>query len=148
MLIHGRCHCRNIAFALAWPRDPVAIPARACTCTFCTRHGAVWTADPAATLEVSLRDPRAVSRYVFGTRTAEFLVCAACGIVTVATSLVEGRTFAVVNVNTFDGIDPAVLQRLTADFDGEEGDARLARRARHWIGDVRFVDSPGPRATT
>ena len=37
---------------------------------------------------------------------------------------------------------------MTADFDGEEGDARLARRARHWIGDVRIVDSPGSRATT
>ena len=145
MLIHGRCHCGNIAFALSWQPDPVHIPARACGCTFCTRHGAVWTAHPRAELEIAVRDPARVSHYAFGTRTAEFLVCACCGIVPASTSLIEGRMFAVVNVNTFDDVDPALLQYSSADFDGEEGPARLARRARNWIGDVRLVDVLVPR---
>ena len=46
MLIEGRCHCGNIRFALDWQPDPETIPARACTCTFCTRHGGVWTSYP------------------------------------------------------------------------------------------------------
>lgn len=146
MLIHGRCHCGNIAFELAGMPDPAVIPARACGCTFCKRHGAVWTANPACVLDIALRDEASVSRYAFGTRTAEFLVCTRCGIVPVATSLIEGRRFAVVNVNTFDDVAPALLQRSAADFDGEESDARLARRMRHWIGEVRFVDSIATRA--
>lgn len=145
MLIRGRCHCGNIAFALSWQPDPVHIPVRACGCTFCMRHGAAWTAHPGAALEIAVRDPARVSRHVFGTRTAEFLVCTVCGIVPASTSLIEGRMFAVVNVNAFDDIDPALLQCSAADFDGEEGPARLARRKRNWIGDVRFVDALVPR---
>ena len=43
MLIHGKCHCGNISFSLTWEPDPGEIPARACTCSFCTKHGGVWT---------------------------------------------------------------------------------------------------------
>ena len=50
MLIAGRCHCGNIAFALDWVPEPTLVPARACTCTFCVKHGGVWTSCPAGTL--------------------------------------------------------------------------------------------------
>ena len=43
MLITGRCHCGNISFALDWQPEPTDIPARACSCSFCTKHGGVWT---------------------------------------------------------------------------------------------------------
>jgi len=33
MLIHGKCHCGNIAFSLTWEPDPAEIPARACACS-------------------------------------------------------------------------------------------------------------------
>ena len=80
MLIHGRCHCGNIAFDLEWAGDPAKIPARACGCGFCTRHGGVWTSHPASRLAVKIEDDARVSRYEFGTRTATFYVCARCGV--------------------------------------------------------------------
>jgi hypothetical protein len=83
-----------------------------------------------------VRDPALVSLYAFETRTAEFHVCARCGVVTVAISRIAGRDHAVVNVNTFEGIDPALLQHAPATFDGEGEEQRLARRARNWIGRV------------
>jgi hypothetical protein len=43
MLISGRCHCGNISFALDWRPEPSEIPARACICSFCAKHGGVWT---------------------------------------------------------------------------------------------------------
>jgi hypothetical protein len=64
-------------------RDPTEIPARACTCSFCTKHGGVWTSNPKGRLEVAVEDPRRVSKYAFGTRTAEFHICSRCGIVPV-----------------------------------------------------------------
>ena len=139
MLIRGSCHCGNIAFALDWTPDPIEIPARACTCTFCQRHGGVWTSCPTGSLRITIADSALVSVYSFGTRTADFHVCSRCGIVPVVTSRIDGRLYAVVSVNAFDGVDPALLKRASADLEGETEAARLARRQRNWIGDVEIV---------
>lgn len=139
MRIHGQCHCGNIAFTLGWTPEPSAIPARACTCAFCRKHGGVWTACPGGSLSVAVADASLVSRYAFETRTAEFHVCARCGVVPLATSTIEGRVYAVVNVNSLEGVDPEMLDRSPVTFDGESVPERLARRTRNWIGDVRFT---------
>src|SRR5689334_9420190 len=110
MLIHGKCHCGNISFSLTWEPSPAEIPARACTCSFCTKHGGVWTSTPDGALRILVRDPALVSRYAFGTETADFHVCARCGVVPVVTSRIAGRLYAVVSVNAFDDVDPALLR--------------------------------------
>ena len=138
MLIHGKCHCGNISFTLAWEPDPLEIPARACTCSFCTKHGGVWTSNPNGTLEVAVRDSSLVSKYTFGTRTAEFHVCAQCGIVPVVTSRIDDHLYAVVSVNAFEGVEPALLRRASASFEDEAEDTRLGRRKRYWIPKVEF----------
>jgi hypothetical protein len=138
MVIHGKCHCGNISFEFHWEGDPPEIPARACGCTFCTRHGGVWTSNPHGRLSVTVRDPALASRYSFGTRTADFHVCSRCGVVPVASCEIEGRTYAVVNVNTFENVDAARIRRAPARFDDEDVATRLARRARYWIADVRI----------
>ena len=138
MLIKGKCHCGNIAFELGWEGDPPEIPARACGCSFCTKHGGVWTSNPRANLAVIVRDPALVSRYEFGTRTATFHVCSRCGAVPVVTSEIENRLYAVVNVNALENVDPTWLRRAAASFEGETVESRLARRQRNWIPDVRI----------
>jgi hypothetical protein len=141
MLIRGKCHCGNISFSLVWEPDPAEIPARACGCSFCTKHGGVWTSNPRSALEVAVKDPRLVSKYAFGTRTADFHVCVRCGIVPLVTSRIDERLYAVVSVNAFEGVDQSLLRRAPASFDGEGNDTRLARRKRNWIGNVKFVES-------
>ncbi|HXD06446.1 MAG TPA: hypothetical protein VN680_10375 [Burkholderiaceae bacterium] len=140
MLIKGSCHCRNIAFALDWRAPSGDIPARACTCSFCTKHGGVWTSSPQALLKVSVRDTARLTRYQFGTRTALFHVCSNCGVVPLVTSEIDGNTYAVVSVNAFEDVDAALLKRASASFDGEGVGDRLARRKRNWIAQVEFVD--------
>jgi len=140
MLIRGGCHCGNISFDLDWQPDPAEIQARACGCTFCTKHGGVWTSNPAASLRVQVKDASLVSAYEFGTKTATFHVCGRCGVVPFVTSDIDGRRYAVVSVNAFSNVDPAIIRRAPASFDGEELDSRLARRKRNWIGDVRFAE--------
>ena len=137
MLIDGRCHCGNIAFQLDWAGDPPEIPARACDCSFCTKHGGVWTSDPKARLRVRVHSDALVSRYAFGTETATFHVCTRCGVVPFVTSEIEGRVHAVVSVNALENLDPSWLRRGAVSFDGEDVASRLARRARNWIADVR-----------
>jgi hypothetical protein len=59
----------------------------------------------------------------------------------VVTSRIDGRLYAVVSVNAFEGIEPSRLKRSPANFDGEGTDSRLERRKRNWIADVRFTQT-------
>ena len=77
-------------------------------------------------------------KYAFGTKTAEFHVCTGCGVVPVVTSRIDGCLYAVVSVNAFENVEPALLRRAPATFEGESEQARLSRRKRNWIADVRF----------
>ena len=141
MLIRGNCHCGNIAFTLDWQPEPKEIPARACSCAFCVKHGGVWTSCPAGSLAVRIKDSRRVSTYAFGTKTAEFHVCSTCGVVPVVTSTIEGHVYAVVSVNAFGNVDTSLLQRASVSFDGEGQGDRLRRRQRNWIGHVEFREA-------
>ena len=55
------------------------------------------------------------------------------------TSRIDGRLYAVVNVNAFDNLDPALIRRESATFESEDQETRLARRVRHWIAEVEFA---------
>ena len=141
MLINGKCHCGNIALTLEWRGEAPEIPARACGCSFCVKHGGVWTSNPGSRLTVTVDKPELVSKYAFGTGTATFHVCSRCGAVPLVTSEISGHLYAVVNVNVLENIEESWLRRADANFEGEDVESRLARRKRNWIADVRFVDA-------
>ena len=138
MRIEGKCHCGNIHYVLEWPGDGTDIKIRACGCSFCRKHGGSWTSHRDAELIAEVREASLVSNYRFGTQTADFYVCARCGAVPFVTSAIDDRLYAVVNVNTFEGIDPSSLTRTTTNFDGEGTGDRLQRRKRNWIPAVRI----------
>jgi hypothetical protein len=142
----GRCHCGNISFDLDWKSEPAEIAARACGCSFCVKHGGVWTSAPGGSLKVRVRAEGQVSTYRFGTGTADFHICAVCGVVPVVTSRIDGGLYAVVSVNAFENIDRSLLRQVPASFDGETEAVRLARRKRGWIADVKFLASAAPEA--
>ncbi|MGO4326061.1 GFA family protein [Cupriavidus sp. 2TAF22] len=140
MLTTGSCHCGNISFTLDWKSDAPEIPARRCTCSFCTKHGGVWTSCPEGSLRVIVKDPAAVSGYAFGTETARFHVCTRCGVVPLVSCQIGGRLYAVVSVNALEGVDPALVRHpASTTFDGESTEDRLARRQRNWIADVEIL---------
>jgi hypothetical protein len=85
-------------------------------------------------------DKQSVSRYAFGTKTAQFHICTRCGVVPLVTSEIDGKMYAVVNVNAFQDIDRSLLKNESATFDAEDEQSRLARRKRNWIGRVGFND--------
>jgi hypothetical protein len=98
----------------------------------------VWTSCPTGALSVAIADPANVSRYAFGTQTAQFHICARCGVVPIVTSEIDGKVYAVVSVNAFQGVNPSLLKHASATFDGEDEQSRLARRKRNWIPSVKF----------
>lgn len=139
MQIEGKCHCGNVRYRLNWPGDAGEIPVRACGCTFCTKHGGAWTSHRESELVATVRDASLISKYSFGTGTADFYVCARCGAVPFVISVIEDHPYAVVNVNTFEGVDPARLVRTATNFDGEDTGGRLERRKLNWIRSVRIA---------
>jgi hypothetical protein len=143
MQIHGQCHCGNIHFALTWEPEPEQIPARACDCSFCRKHGAVWTGTPDGTLDLQVRDVAQLSRYTFGTHSAEFMVCRQCGVVPAVLCDIDGRLHAVVSVNALEDVASYRLQHVAASFGDEDKASRLARRQRNWISRVNYREGPG-----
>jgi hypothetical protein len=144
--IEGSCHCGNIRYALDWPGDAAEIGVRACDCTFCTKHGGNWISHRDAELVATIQDASHVSKYGFGTATAAFYVCSRCGVVPFVLSSIDGLPYAVVNVNTLDGVDPTSFARTPAHFDGEGSSQRLARRKRNWIRTVKISVAGSPAA--
>ncbi len=136
--ITGGCHCGNIQYEFAWPLDEAQIPVRACRCSFCVKHGGTYTSHPEAELRAVVTDPALVTQYTFGTKTADFYVCSRCGVLLFAVSRIDNRDYAVVNVHTFEGIDPAQLVSRATNFDGESLEGRLDRRKRTWTPRVQL----------
>lgn len=134
--IEGSCHCGNISFELLWPGKATDVVIRKCGCTFCQKRDGSWTSHISAELAAVIDDPSLVSKYRFGTKTADFYVCSVCGIVPFVVSEIEDKQFAVVNVCAFDNVDLSSLSSAATNFDGEDADSRLERRARNWIPNV------------
>jgi len=136
--IGGACHCGNIRFVLRWPIAVTELPVRMCSCSFCKKHNGAWTSHRDSGLLVQIDDLSSVSKYNFGTKTADFFVCSRCGVVPLIISEIDANNYAVVNVNAFDRIGSLSLSSSATDFDGEGVGDRLDRRKRNWISEVQF----------
>lgn len=137
-VLEGGCHCGAIRYRYHSPIGIEAMPVRACGCSFCKRIRGRYTSHPEGRLEATLVAEDAVSRYQFGTISADLMVCKRCGGMPFVVSTIEDRMYAVLNINTLDGDPLGGVEAADADFDGESKDDRLARRKNGWIGDVRL----------
>ncbi len=132
MRFDGRCHCGNLEVSFETAQPPEALQLRECGCTFCRRHGATAVTDPAGALELRLRDPREVSRYRFGLRTSDFLVCRTCGVFVAAVCTIDGGTYGTLNANVLDERGAFTRAPAPVRYEAEDAAARIARRRRAW----------------
>jgi hypothetical protein len=94
--------------------------------------GALSTSDPAGILRFAVREPEAVLRYRFGTRSADFLSCARCGTYVGAVMEEGGRRYGIVSLNTLDARADLTVTPAPMDYSREDEAARRARRAQRW----------------
>lgn len=128
----GGCHCGNLVVRFETDRQPADLLVRACQCSFCRRHGARCVSDPGGRATITARDEGVVVRYRFGLNTADFLVCAVCGVYLGALmSEDDGRAFATLNVNAFDSTE-GFPSAAPVSYDTETEPARRERRRRKW----------------
>ena len=139
--LHGSCHCGALRLSFHTARPLDALAWRRCGCDFCRRHGGFYTSDPQGRLVVEVTEPGALRRYRFGQKTADFLICAHCGVFMAVTAEIDGHLHAVVNLAVIDPplAPPADIPIM--DFEGETVENRTARRKRNWIGCVHIRDS-------
>ncbi len=127
----ARCHCGALTARYRTALAPAAWPVRACQCSFCRSHGALSTSDPAGVLEFRSADPSRVQRYRFGGRTADFLICQACGVfVGVRMNTDKGR-FGVLNVLSLRPL-LALAAAEPMDYSAESAEGRRLRRESRW----------------
>jgi hypothetical protein len=127
MILRGGCHCGALGVELE-TSAPEALPLRECQCSFCRRHGALNTVDPNGRVRL-VADPRALVRYRFALGTADFFVCARCG---VYVACVIDDAFATVNVRALDEAARFTQAVRPTDWSAENADERRARRRATW----------------
>ncbi len=127
MTFDGSCHCGAITLRFETARAASELPVRMCGCTFCTKHRPRYTSDPAGHVTITIGGD--VSRYRFGLRLADFLICKTCGVFVAACE----PTRAVINLDCLDRAAEIVAAPLHfAAYDSEDVPARTARREKNW----------------
>lgn len=82
-------------------------------------------------MSLVVQDGSAIIRYQFASETAEFPICARCGIYVGAQMEEEGRYYAIANLRAF--ANGEFVQRVQPmDYYGENSSARRTRRASRW----------------
>jgi hypothetical protein len=128
----GRCHCGALAYEYQTSLAPAAWSVRACQCSFCRSHGALSTSDPQGSLTYVIRDAGRLVRYHFGLRTAEFLICARCGVYLGAVIATPRGRFGIININALQPQPAGLPQPKAVSYEAEDALGRTARRETRW----------------
>ncbi len=137
---HGSCHCGNIEIAFETNLTPEGLSVRACSCSFCRSHGARSTSDPKGSVKISIHDSNQLIRYRFGLKTADFLICKRCGVYLAAVMTEGDKSYATVNISTFDFLERFRKKPATVSYDGENEAERIARRKANWTPVIAFSE--------
>ncbi len=134
----GNCHCGNIQYEFKTALKISEFAIRRCDCSYCTKSGTRYVSDPNGELSINIGDESQTSTYEFGTKTAQFKVCAICGSIPLATSEIDGNLFGIVNINTLEEAEHFSRHAKVMSYDEETVDERLSRRKKNWIGRVTY----------
>ena len=135
MILYGACHCGQVEVAFETAMPVADLPLRACSCSFCRRHGTKAVADPNGRLTISA-PPNGLSRYRFGLRTADYLICRTCGAYVAAVISGNGEERATLNVTPPQSPSLRTAARNRSITIAKVVEDRRARR----------LDQVGPRA--
>jgi len=142
-VLRGSCHCGQLGLEFSTARELSQITPRACDCSFCQMHGAAYVSDPAGRLSVFENQPGALRVYRQGSKRAQFLMCANCGVLVAVLMEEEGRTYGAANAacvagrQAFAAPVPVSPQLLGPD-------EKVSRWQQAWVADVLVVKAGAP----
>jgi hypothetical protein len=129
----GGCHCGNLGLRVSLTTAPAETPIRSCACSFCRRHGTRTLSDPAGQAELWAADWALVQRYRFGSRTADYLLCARCGVYLGAMCETPSGPRAVINTLCLTERAAFTQPAAATDREDETTATRMARREATWM---------------
>lgn len=129
----GGCHCGNISVHYKTRISPENASPRACQCSFCRKHNTAAVSDNGGDLTISVEDADKLSRYQFGLKTCDFLICRTCGVYVAAfvgepddsKGYATLMSFCLDQWAQFPAPSPS-------DYGGEDAEGRRARRRKVW----------------
>lgn len=127
----GGCHCGALSLTLETALAPASMERRACQCSFCRSHGGITISDPDGALRIDAK-PDALVRYRFGLKTADFLICARCGVYIGAVFTQGDDMWGIVNANALHERTSFTAPVQAVDYDGETPASRGERRKHRW----------------
>lgn len=139
-VVHGGCHCGNVAVQLQLSRPVQSYAPRACDCSFCRKHGAAYLSDPDGTLLLRVRQREQLGSYRQGSNAAEMLVCRTCGVLLGALYRDGAATYGVVNSRVLEAAEelgaaqPVSPQALSPQ-------AKVQRWRQLWFARVTLLDA-------
>jgi len=127
VIYRGACHCGAVS---ATYETDAPVRLRQDGCGFCSSRGVKSASDPNG--QITLTSTAALTRYRFGHKTADFLICPACG--TYVATHTEGPSGAVGVINVVGLAIPELKDEpaTLASLDGEGESERIARRLSRW----------------
>jgi len=133
----GGCDCGNLSVEMELSEPSDSYRPRACDCRFCRKHAAAYVSDPKGSLRIKVRETELLGRYRQGSGTADFLLCARCGVLVGVTYQEGERCYATVNVQAIgDGttfVSPTVVSPKALAID-----ERVQRWKQLWFSNVRL----------
>lgn len=130
--LHGTCHCGALAGTFYSGNSAEQIQLRACSCSFCRRHGAATFSDPSGQF-VLHSSPNNIRTYTFGQGVAETILCRQCGVyVCMLMKNDVGGLLATINAIGlgFGGFSCQTPTRV--DYLTETAEQKRARRLQMW----------------
>jgi hypothetical protein len=106
MAIKGSCHCKATTFEVSHAPANVTH----CTCSFCSKRGALWAYYQPADVTIGKDEARAL--YQWGSKTVKHNFCAVCG----CTTYTETPDWSTGKPD-FDNPKISINARLFDDFD-------------------------------
>ena len=128
----GQCHCGAIGFDYRTAVPTAQWPVRACQCSFCLKHGGVYTSDPAGSVQFDCTDPALLTRYRFGHQTADFVFCGRCGGYLGAITQEDGKKLAVLCIRALEPQPADLPAPQLMSYEGESPGDRNTRRSARW----------------
>ena len=127
----GGCHCGNIQVWFETEITPGDFTPRACQCSFCRKHSTRALSDPSGHIHLTIKSGDGLSRYQFGTKSTEFLVCANCGVYVSAYMPDGDKAYANVMANVLTNHETFGLG-IPIDYGIEDEVRKKERRRGNW----------------
>ena len=128
---NGGCHCGFIKVSFETEVMPENFQPRACQCSFCRKHSTRALSDPSGRIDIIVHRNADLSRYQFGVKATEFLICRSCGVYVSAYMPDGASAYANVMADVLDNYE-SFGDGVTTDYGDEDEAGKRARRKERW----------------